>query len=527
MGRLLKLLAIFVGALVALLVLAALLIALLIDPNDYRDEIAQAVQESTGRELSIEGDLSLSVFPWIAIEMGRTQLGNAEGFGDEPFASFERASLSVRVIPLLFRRDVSVGTAELESLRVNLAVRADGRSNWQDISERAEAAAELEEQAPEVADAAAGSKVRGFEVGSIAIADAQVVYDNAQLGERYELSDFSLRTGSVSAGRPVDLRGGFSFTAQPNEISGRVDLSATVEFASDAASVSLTDFEISGSAEGELPLQFEFSAPAMSVMTEDRVADIGDMRLEFFDVVVEASVEPFSYADSPQPKATIQVDAFSPRSLMQTLGIELPETADPDALERLMLSANLAVTDSSMRMTGLELELDDTTFTGDLAVPRDSDGTYELDLVADSINVSRYMAPAAEAEQAEAGEELPIEIPVDLIRSFNARGSLRIAEAELGRLVFEDITLDVNSSNGQLRMHPISAQFLNGTYNGDIRIDARGDVTTLAVNRERKRHRSDQRRLPFDRPRQRHWRDAAQPERRHVVRAERRRLGRH
>ena len=167
---------------------------------------------------------------------------------------------------------------------------------------------------------------------------------------------------------------------------------------------------------------------------------------------------------------------------MQNLGIEPPETADPGALERLMLSASLAVTDDSMRMTGLELELDDTTFTGALAVPRESDGTYELDLAADGINVSRYMAPASEEEEAAAGEEVPIEIPVDIIRAFNARGSLRIGEAQLGRLVFEDITLDVNSANGQLRMHPISAQFLDGGYNGDIRIDARGDVTTLSVN---------------------------------------------
>ncbi len=478
MGKILKVLGILVGALVALIIVAILLVVLLVDPNDYRDEIAQRVQDATGREFTIEGDLSLSVFPWVAIEVGRTELGNAEGFGDEPFASFERASLSVKLIPFLFSRELSVGTAELESLRVNLAVDANGRSNWQDISERLEAAEQLEEPPPEAEE---GAQVKGFAVGSIAIADAQLVYDNAQLGERYELTGLGLRTGSVNAGEPVDLSGGFSFTG-PDDLAGRVDLSATVQFAADASSVSLEDFEISGAAEGATPLSFEFSAPAMSVRTEDRVADIGDMRLEVFDVVVEASVEPFSYADSPQPTATIRINAFSPRTLMQNLGIEAPETADPGALERLMLSANLAVTDSSMGMTNLELELDDTTFTGALAVPRDSDGTYELDLAADSINVSRYMAPATDEEEAAAGEEVPIAIPVDIIRALNARGSLRIGEAQLGRLVFEDITLDVNSANGRLRMHPISAQFLDGAYNGDIRIDASGEVTTLSVN---------------------------------------------
>ena len=292
MGKIFKVLGILVGALVALVVIAIVLVVLLVDPNDYRDEIAQRVQDATGRELTIEGELSLSVFTWVAIEVGRTRLGNAEGFGDEPFASFERASLSVKLIPFLFRREVSVGTAELESLRVNLAIAANGRSNWQDISERLEAAEQLDEPPP---DADAGTQVSGFAVGSIAIDDAQLVYDNAQLGERYELTGLSLRTGSVNAGEPVDLNGGFTFTG-PDELAGQVDLSATVQFAADASSVALEDFEISGSAEGEMPLSFAFSAPAMSIMTEDRVADIGDMRLEVFDVLVEAAVEP-PYSD--------------------------------------------------------------------------------------------------------------------------------------------------------------------------------------------------------------------------------------
>jgi AsmA protein len=37
----------------------------LINPNDYKDEIAAAVKKQTGRELAIQGDISLSVFPWL------------------------------------------------------------------------------------------------------------------------------------------------------------------------------------------------------------------------------------------------------------------------------------------------------------------------------------------------------------------------------------------------------------------------------------------------------------------------------
>ena len=89
------------AALVGIAVIASVALYLFFDPNDFRDEISTAVKESTGRELVIEGDLSLSIFPWIAVEIGKTRLGNAEGFGDQPFLSFDQARLSVRLIPLL------------------------------------------------------------------------------------------------------------------------------------------------------------------------------------------------------------------------------------------------------------------------------------------------------------------------------------------------------------------------------------------------------------------------------------------
>ena len=41
-----------------------------------------------------------------------------------------------------------------------------------------------------------------------------------------------------------------------------------------------------------------------------------------------ADVEPFSYAGDPQPTATIGIAAFSPRTLMQELAIEVPPTAE-------------------------------------------------------------------------------------------------------------------------------------------------------------------------------------------------------
>src|SRR5688500_20137230 len=99
--RALKIAGIVVGGLVALVVIALLLVVLLVDPNDYRDDIERVVESKTGRQLTLSGDLHLSIFPWLALKAGPASLGEAPGFGDEPFLSIQEARVGVRLLPLI------------------------------------------------------------------------------------------------------------------------------------------------------------------------------------------------------------------------------------------------------------------------------------------------------------------------------------------------------------------------------------------------------------------------------------------
>src|SRR6266700_7967849 len=86
-----KYLSIAVGAVIALIALALLAVRLFVDPNDYKPRIAAAVKNATGRELKLDGAIKLSVFPWIAMELGPASLGNPAGFPEQPFVSFQHA----------------------------------------------------------------------------------------------------------------------------------------------------------------------------------------------------------------------------------------------------------------------------------------------------------------------------------------------------------------------------------------------------------------------------------------------------
>jgi len=364
MSRTLKILGILVATAVAVAIFAAIVFVLVFDPNDYKDTISEGVKEATGRELVIEGDLHLSLFPWLAIEMGKTELGNAPGFDDTPFASFESARLSVRVMPLLLQRQVVVGTAALDSLRVNLQVRKDGTGNWEDLGEAGEAQPEPAEPQPDGASAT-------IDIASVAVTDAALTYSDASTGDRFEVTDLSLTSGRIAAGEPVPLEGGFAFKLDPAGLSGQVDMGVVVAFDTDAATVAVSDLDAEGRVDGvaEVPATIRFRAPAIRLQTEAQTADLGEIRLQLMSVDLTADVEPFSYAGDPQPAATISIAAFSPRTLMQELAIEMPPTADPDVLDKLIVDAKAKVGANAIKLSDLRLVLDDTTFTGRLSVP--------------------------------------------------------------------------------------------------------------------------------------------------------------
>jgi AsmA protein len=475
MSRPTKILAWLVAAVLAIFALGAIFLVLFFDPNDYRDDLAEAVKERTGRDLMIEGDVSLAFFPWLAIDIGNTTLGNAPGFGDTPFARFDRATLSIRLLPLLLRQDVAIGTADLESLELNLQVNSEGRSNWDDFLGD-------EDQADDEVDEGKG---KAFEVSGVDVSNTTITFDDRQSGDTYVLSNMNMQLGRVSDdGKPVPANGAFHFDLQPNGISGDIELDSVLSFDLGEGLVTVDDLSIEGVIEGiaTSPTRLQFETDGIEVQTENRVVTIQPLDLTLLGIDIHADVEPFSYEGSVEPSAAIQIDAFSPRSVMHLLEVEIPETADPVALSSVIVDAKAAVKSKVIELSNVTIKLDDTTFKGDLAVPRTASGGYRFNLSADRIDLDRYMAPADAAAAETAGESAPTEIPADLIRPLNARGDLRVATALLSGMQFENVVLGLNTANGRMRIHPITADLFGGSYNGDVRIDAAKATSVISVD---------------------------------------------
>lgn len=477
MARLLKVTLIIAAVCIGFVLVAIISALMFFDPNEFKTQIATAVKDETGRELVIEGDLSLTLFPWIAVEIGRTELGNADGFSANTFLQFDQAKLSVRLLPLILSRRLTVGTASLDGLVVNLEVDRNGNTNWDDLAGSDGEVTESE------STAVAGGAV--IDVANIDINNANVSYMDGQAGSSFALRNLSMQTGRIVVDRPIDLSAEFDFSSSPGELGGHLAIRGVAKMSDGGSMLDVSGLNVAGTLRGIVnePTDFNFDARAISVDTAEQSIDAGELDLMLLGLSMAAVVEPFSYADSPQPKAALRVAEFSLKELMQVLDIAPPVTADPDALTRVSFSANAAMTSTALALSGMTLELDDATMTGSLSVPTTNTGVLVFDLDVDEIGLDAYMAPVDEGRAASTDESSSdVEIPVDLIRTLNANGSFEISRAFLSGMEFQNLELGVNASGGNLRLHPLAADFYDGTYRGDVSIDASNDVPTISAN---------------------------------------------
>jgi len=237
MLRTLKIVLLTLLGLLLLAVAAAVVLLLTFDPNRYKGEIAGAVKAKTGRQVSIDGDLRLTLFPWLGVKSGAVVLGNAPGFGDTPFARLEAVEVRVRIVPLL-RREVEMGKVVVRGLALNLARDGAGRTNWDDLvaaggegegkAGKQEGEGAVQPPVSQSSPAATALPVAALAIGGLEVVDASLVWDDRQAGQRAAVDHLNLQSGPVRLGAPIHLTlSGDGEVSRP-ELTGHLEGEVTV-----------------------------------------------------------------------------------------------------------------------------------------------------------------------------------------------------------------------------------------------------------------------------------------------------------
>lgn len=111
----------FAAAVSALLVTA--------DVNDYRAEIATAIEAETGRKIVFGGDIALSLGRTITLTVNDVRLANAAGGSRPDMLRVAKASAEVAVLPL-WRGEIVIQRLVLYGADILVDIDKKGRTNF-------------------------------------------------------------------------------------------------------------------------------------------------------------------------------------------------------------------------------------------------------------------------------------------------------------------------------------------------------------------------------------------------------------
>lgn len=487
MGKLLKWL-IGLILVVALLVIAAVIvIPLVVDPNDYKDDIIAQVKQQTGRDLALQDKLELSVFPTLAVQLGGARLSNAEGFGDKPFAEVDKLALKVKLLPLLSKR-VEVDTVVLRGLKLNLAKDAEGKSNWDDLVAKGEKPEEQPAEDQPKADKD-GEKL-AIKVEGVEIEDAQLVWDDKQAGQFYELSGLRLVTGAISPGATVPVELGLSLKQKAPARTVDLELKTQLSADEDFQKLRIEDLLAKLAAAGEgLPkggVKLELGAAQIAVDQAADTAELSDLTLSGTGIDLAANLNVAGMTGQPKVNGKLVLAESNLRDLLALAG-GTPAMADPKALTKVAAQLELAATDKGMTIKPLQLTLDDSKLTGDIELVDFEGPNVNLALNLDQIDIDRYLPPAAAkadkpAEQAkpEATEEGGD--PLAALRTLVLNGQISVGKLKASNLTITDIQLGLAGKDGIIKIDPLGLMLYEGKLTGSGNLDATGEAPKVILS---------------------------------------------
>ena len=91
--------------------------------------LSSTVKESTGRDLTIAGPVSLTFFPSIGLKAEQVSLSNAPWASDSQMLSLKKVELDIKLFPLFAKR-VEIGSISVHGLVLHLQSNKAGQDNW-------------------------------------------------------------------------------------------------------------------------------------------------------------------------------------------------------------------------------------------------------------------------------------------------------------------------------------------------------------------------------------------------------------
>lgn len=518
-----KILGLFFLGLLLIIVALGFALTHLFDPNDYKDEIRQLARDKANLELTLNGDIGWSLFPWLGLELTDASLASASS-PDQPFADLRLLGLSVRVLPLL-RKEVQMSDIRIDGLNLKLQRDKQGHGNWEDIGKPAQAATTpaTAPNPPPAGETAAtpvddsDTSVQGLklDIDSLIVNSARIDYHDEQKGQQFSAESIQLTTGAIREGAGVPFKLSAFFGSNQPVLRARSELQGELRFDRALKRYQLEDAKLAGEISGEPFAGQTLTYSAQGQLLLDLAAQVAEwngLKLSGNQLRALGELKVRDLDKQPKLSGGLSIAPLNLREFLATIGQTLPPMNDEKSLSQFELVTRLSGSDTSLSLDELQVKLDDSSFSGQIAIADFAKQALRVQLKGDRLNLDRYLPPqskdtkdASAARKAEVKESVasagqsgttplpnaPTQqawsntavLPIEALRKLDLQLALGLDQLSVQKQTIDDFKLKAQSRGGLLTLEEARGNLGSGNFAATASIDVRPAVPLLKVQK--------------------------------------------
>lgn len=465
-----------VAVLTGLLVVAIGALYALFDEAAIKRQLVDQVAAKTGRQLSIDGELGLSVWPDVAVRVSQVRLSEADGKSE--FFKLGAARIAVAVLPLL-GKELKVKRVEIDGLAVNLIKRKDGSLNIDDLGSGDKTAS------PSPTPAGQPATPLAIDVAGLALRDARLSWRDESTGKTTEISDLDLSTGALSGNT-----GSKQFAVEQFKLATRGSIGPDhFVLTLEAPDLKLAAGEASGDA---LTLSATLEGAGKKIVSrvvlDGLAGSLDALNVRKFTFGLDAALGDTALkADLASPVA---VDGKARTVILDKLAgsVDVASPALPMKQLKLPLAGRLAADLGKQRADlALATGFDESKIDLKLAVERFAPLALGFALDIDRLNVDRYLPPKPAGQGGGAGKGAAGAAPeakIDLaaLKGLDVQGTVKVGQLQANKLKLSGLDARIELAAGRLQVAPLRARLYGGSVDGSVAVDAAGNRFAVRQN---------------------------------------------